>query len=815
MRTHSLSSSYQLYYLATNLFGRETKCGLATDDDVEALLATADYPMVYVEHYNGPIVEEAYIPTFNFADPSGHVDEAQCSQYETPYYHHTSFHGVQSSPPRQYFTWDGQPLDESAWNQTERLNEVCGRLNDVRTDDEPEHEAEGSVASGDDDDSDDEEFDPALEVGTASDASEDLLDDDLIDFTETERAGWIRQSTTRDGDPTAETGDLTNWLVPLIPVDASASLVARESDPSRVDDLQKNSFYNIKDDLIIAVGLWNMKRGTETKVVRSDPGRVYFSCKHSDNCNFDLRASSHGRGMWRVHKLKEHSCEGDLRTAKKIKAHSKVVAAFVANRIRDDGEVIKPKSIMAELVRDFGIKIKYDVALRARNLGMDMIYGRVDDSFLLLPRYLYALKEANPGTLYDLEADIDCRFKHLFVALAASISPFYFHLRPVIVVDGTHLKGKNSGILFVAVTKDGNEAVFPLAIGVGPIENDESWKWFMSHLRGACGEPDNLLIVSDAHVSIANAVKSEFPNATHGICYYHLLNKMKGYGPGVAELFRQAAYAYEQSDYTRAMSAMAALKPKAYEKLLRVGPEKWARSQCPVSRYSFLTSNAAESFNARLLWARRLPICSMLEAVRLVVEQWFNDRLAAAQESDENLTPEAKQKLSAELVKSRRYTAKRTTERKYRVRASGRHYMVDLQKQSCECNEFNEDQMPCSHAIAAITEANESVEDYVHSYYWNSSLVDTYSGDVNHLPPIENWNIPFRIASQLVLPNLSRRQAGRPKETRVRSAGERPTQNTSTAEASTSSKKRAPKTCGLCGGSGHTRRSCKGTATDA
>ncbi|XP_057791781.1 uncharacterized protein LOC131008735 [Salvia miltiorrhiza] len=591
--THSLSSSYQLYYLTTNLFGRETKYGLTTDDDVEALLATADYPMVYVEHYNGPI-EEAYIPTFDFAQPS------------------------------------------------------------VRTDEEPEHEVEASVAAGDDDysEEDDEDFDPALQVGTASDASEDLLDDDLIDFTEIERAGWIRQSTTRDRNSTVETGDLTNWLVPLIPVDASASLVARESDHSRVDDLQKNSFYNSKDDLIIAVGLWNMKRGTETKVVRSDPGRVYFTCKHSDKCNFDLRASSHGGGMWRVHKLKEHSCEGDLRTAKKIKAYSKVIAAYVANRICYDGEVIKPKSIMAELVRDFGIKIKYDVVLRARNLRMEMIYGRVDDSFLLLPRYLYALREANPGTLIGLEVDIDCRFKYLFVALAAFISPFYFHLRSVIVVDGTHLKGKNSGILFFAVAKDGNDAIFPLAIGVGPIENDESWKWFMSHLRQACDEPENLLVVSDAHI--------------------------KGYGPGVAELFRQAAYAYEQSDYTRAMSAMAALKPKAYEKLLRVGPEKWARSQCPVSRYSFLTSNAAESFNARLLWARSLPICCMLEAIRLVIEQWFNDRLAAAQESDEHLTPEANQKLSAELVKSHRYTAKRTAERKYRIRASGHQYMVDL-----------------------------------------------------------------------------------------------------------------------------------------
>lgn len=38
----------------------------------------------------------------------------------------------------------------------------------------------------------------------------------------------------------------------------------------------------------------------------------------------------------------------------------------------------------------------------------------------------------------------------------------------VIVVDGTHLKGKNKGVLFVVVTKDGNEGVSPLAIVFGP-----------------------------------------------------------------------------------------------------------------------------------------------------------------------------------------------------------------------------------------------------------------------------------------------------------------------------------------------------------
>ncbi|XP_057790777.1 uncharacterized protein LOC131007882 [Salvia miltiorrhiza] len=320
----------------------------------------------------------------------------------------------------------------------------------------------------------------------------------------------------------------------------------------------------------------------------------------------------------------------------------------------------------------------------------------------------------------DLEVDENNRFKHLFLALAASISPFYFSLRPVIVVDDTHLKGKNNGILFVAVTKDGNEQVFPLAFGVGPIENDESWKWFLSN------------------------------------------NKIKGYGQAVVELFRQAAYAYVDSKFSRAMSAMAQLKPAAYGKLMRVGLR-------------------TEALNARLLWARRLSICSMLEAIRMVLEQWFNDRLASAEESEDLLTPEATQKISAEISKSRRYTAKRTSERKYRVRAGDRRFMVDLQAKSYECNEFELDGMSCSHAIAAITEANEPVEDYVEAYYKRSSLVQTYSGSVNHLPPLEHWEIPFEIATDIVLPNLSRRQAGRPRESRIPSAGERPTQRTTTS----------------------------------
>jgi len=274
--------------------------------------------------------------------------------------------------------------------------------------------------------------------------------------------------------------------------------------------------------------------------------------------------------------------------------------------------------------------------------------------------------------------------------------------RPVIVVDGTHLKGKNHGILFVAVAKDGNEQVYPLAYGVGPKENDESWKWFLSRLRRAYGDSDSLVIVSDAHVSIANAVRSELPHATHGLCYYHLLSKIKQYGKAVAELFRLAAYATESAEFERAMETMKHLKLEAYNKLMDLGPEKWARSQCPVKRYSFLTSNAAETFNGRLLWARRLPICSMLEAIRIVIEKWFSERLAAAQRSRDHLTEEAHRKIAAEVQRSRRYTAERTSDRKYKIRAGDRRLLVDLRRKTCECGAFELDELPCAHAIAAI-----------------------------------------------------------------------------------------------------------------
>lgn len=142
-----------------------------------------------------------------------------------------------------------------------------------------------------------------------------------------------------------------------------------------------------------------------------------------------------------------------------------------------------------------GIRASYSVALRAQNAVILMIYGRKLDSFKMLPKYLEVLSQYNPDTMTDLDIGPDDLW-HLFIDLGIWRVAFQSSLRQVIIVDDTHLKGKNKSVLFVVVTKDGNKKIFPLAIGIGPIKNDESWTWFLTRLLMAFGCNDQLLIIS-------------------------------------------------------------------------------------------------------------------------------------------------------------------------------------------------------------------------------------------------------------------------------------------------------------------------------
>lgn len=85
------------------------------------------------------------------------------------------------------------------------------------------------------------------------------------------------------------------------------------------------------------------------------------------------------------------------------------------------------------------------------------------------------ISETNPGSVVDLQTESNDRFQYLFMALPALGSGFQSSCRHVIVVDGMHLKGKYKGVMFVDATKDGNEQIFQLTVGLGDKKKNNSW----------------------------------------------------------------------------------------------------------------------------------------------------------------------------------------------------------------------------------------------------------------------------------------------------------------------------------------------------
>ena len=58
------------------------------------------------------------------------------------------------------------------------------------------------------------------------------------------------------------------------------------------------------------------------------------------------------------------------------------------------------------------------------------------------------------------------------MALGACIYGFRISIRHAITIDGTFLKAKYLGTLFVVVCKDDNNQIYPLCFGIGDLEND-------------------------------------------------------------------------------------------------------------------------------------------------------------------------------------------------------------------------------------------------------------------------------------------------------------------------------------------------------
>lgn len=210
----------------------------------------------------------------------------------------------------------------------------------------------------------------------------------------TEFCGWVRDTgrmsrilgmmgngaSSVDVEVTTQTV-LSNWVIPLVDLDIAGSLPWVEPSASHVGALYVGATFCTKDDLALAVGTYHMHNRVEYSVYRSNKKRLGYICKHDDGCPFKLRAVAEG-GSWRVYKFVDtHTCHLDMSRTTPRQVPARVIAKYFARKLVNEGVVLKPREMMVELVRDFGIQIDYSFALRTRNIAVEMIYGDYDKSY--------------------------------------------------------------------------------------------------------------------------------------------------------------------------------------------------------------------------------------------------------------------------------------------------------------------------------------------------------------------------------------------------------------------------------------------------
>nr|KAJ0197052.1 hypothetical protein LSAT_V11C700373640 [Lactuca sativa] len=202
-----------------------------------------------------------------------------------------------------------------------------------------------------------------------------------------------------------------------------------------------------------------------------------------------------------------------------------------------------------------------------------------------------------------------------------TVRAFQTCLCPIIIIDGSHLKRKYLGMMFVATNMYGNNQILLIAFGVGKTESRESCIWFLSRLKECIGDMPSLAIILDIVDSIEMVIQVVFPNAYHKLCCHHLLMNM------ITKIDKQERtkilFWEDAKDYRQLRRALN----EDYRTWLEIiGYEKWARSYFLVVRYNIMTSKNAKSINSLSIDAQKLQITMLIDFFRATMQQWWCQR---------------------------------------------------------------------------------------------------------------------------------------------------------------------------------------------
>ncbi|KAK2987441.1 hypothetical protein RJ640_018578 [Escallonia rubra] len=516
----------------------------------------------------------------------------------------------------------------------------------------------------------------------------------------------------------------------------------------------------------------------EIRLIKSDLIRYFAKCA-SEGCPWRIRAVKLTNSpAFTIRSIGgTHTCGRNAQNGHH-QASVDWIVSFIEERLRENINY-KPKDILCDIRKEYGITIPYKQAWRAKERGLQAIYGSSEEGYYLLPSYCEQIKKANPGSIAEVSTiGADNRFQRLFVSFSASIYGFLNGCLPIVGLGAVQLKSKYLGTLLSATSFDADGGLFPLAFGVVDVENDESWMWFLSELLKALeiktGKMQQLTFLSYGQKGIMDAVKRKFPSCFNAICMRHLTESIgkEFKNSRIGQLLWKAAYSTTASGFKEKLAEIEEISSDASKWLRQFPPSLWALVYFEGTRYGHLTSNI-EEFNRWILEARELPVIQVIERIHTKSMAEFEERRSNSNSWFSVLAPSAEKHMMEAMSYASTYQVLRSDEVEFEVLSAGRSDIVNIGTHSCSCRNWQLYGIPCSHAVAALVSCKKDVYAFTEKCFTVANYRETYSQEIHPIPGKIEWKreaeMPFDddTDTRLVRPPKFRRPPGRPEKKRI------------------------------------------------
>ncbi|CAL8995013.1 unnamed protein product [Prunus brigantina] len=233
--------------------------------------------------------------------------------------------------------------------------------------------------------------------------------------------------------------------------------------------LEKGMLFGSKEILKTAIKNYAVMGNYSIKFVKNDKRRITARCT---NCTWMLHASYMQLEETLQIKtfLDKHIC---VRNPTNPHVNCVYIAQKYIDRIIDEPD-ITIKNLKKAVKRELGYNVSDSQCSRAKRKAKKIIEGTYMDQYSRLWEYCDEVKATNVGSTMKIRVEPPPHLQRLYVCLDACKKGFLAGCRPIIGVDGCHLKGHFSGQLLAAVGVDANDNMYPIAYATVELETKET-----------------------------------------------------------------------------------------------------------------------------------------------------------------------------------------------------------------------------------------------------------------------------------------------------------------------------------------------------